>query len=263
MKRKFVAALLVLAMIVGVSTIAMAEEPTETKPTTATKDTGDAGIAYEKGKVEVTDPDDPLIPGEEDDDGNKIGPWSFVTDRNLDFGKHDVLTNVDEQRFASWMEYRKADTDYVGIIIKNGTVAKYQVVVGIEQFYATSEADPNKKVETLLGFELELVTGAFKVKDDAGNTINITNPHGRTVERPEKATANSTHTGFKIDRDYTGGKIDAGNNGEDPVTAQVFDIPGLGIHAASWGGVLTVPPSSVAEIGEAQAVMTWNIMNVV
>jgi len=261
MKRKIVAAVLVLAMIMSVSAIAMAEEPepTETKPVTTGK--GNAGIAYEKGKVIVTDPDDPLIPDEKDDDGNKIGPWSFVTDRNLDFGIHDVLTNVEEQRFASWLEFREPDTDYVGIAISNGTVSKYQVVVGIEQFYAESETTPGTKVPTLLGFELELVTNNFKAKDDAGKTINITNPHGWDVENPENAGANSSHLSFKLANDYRGGKIDAGNNGKDPTTLQVFDIPGLGIHAASWGGVLTVPPSSVAEIGKAQAVMTWNIMN--
>jgi hypothetical protein len=268
MKRKFVTAVLVLAMIMSMGTIAMAEEPTEpteTKPTPATTDKGDAGIAYEKGKIEITDPDDPLIPDEEDDDDDeKEGPWSFVTDRDIDFGKHDVLTNVQEHRFASWLESRSADKEYVGLVVRNGTVTKYQVVVGIDPFYATSEQAPNGKIQTLQGFELELVTPDFLAneRDEDGNLVNITNPYNRTVTKAEKAGANSSHLNFKAEDNYRGGKINAGNNGADPVTKHVFDIVGLGIHAASWGGVLTVPPSSVTEIGEAQAVMTWNIMNV-
>jgi hypothetical protein len=255
MKRKFTAAVLVLAMIMGVSTIAMAAEPTEpTEPTepkavSVTQDSGDAGIAYHEGIVEIIDLGNALIPAPQD------GTWSFVTSRDVDFGKHDVLTNVDEQRFASWVEFRDAGTDYVGIIIKNETVAPYRIVVGIEQFKVGNNA-------TLDGFQLELVTSAFKAKDDDGKTINITNPHNKPVDNPLKATANSTHLGFKLADDYRGGTIYAGSTGKDPLTAEVFDIPGLGIHAATWGGVLTVPPSSVTEIGEAQAVLTWNIMSV-
>jgi hypothetical protein len=244
MKRKFVAAVLVLAMIFSVSTMAVAEEPTE--PVLATSDKGEAGIAYIKGTVDVVETDDPDIPGKEDPNNKE---WDFRTDRNIDFGEHDILTNMTEQRFASWLDHRYADTDYVGIIIKNGTVSPYQVVVGIEQF----EAD---KEPTLIGFEFELVTKDFDKMD------TITNLYNHKMEGPENAAAKSTHTGFKIEDDYKPGLINAGNNGKDPLTAHVFTVPGLGVHAATWGGVLTVPPSSVAATGEAQAIMTWNIMSV-
>jgi hypothetical protein len=249
MKRKFAAAVLVLAMIMGVSTIATADEPTEPKSTPVTQGSGDAGIAYQQGSVEIINLGNAAIPVTAD------GKWSFVTSRDVDFGRHDVLTNVTEQKFASWVEHREKGTDYVGIIIRNGTVAPYQVVVGIEQFKAGNN-------ETMKGFQLELVTSAFIAKDNDGNTVNITNPNNKPVDNPLNAGANSTHLGFKLAENYRGGTIYAGSESVDPLTAQVFDIPGLGVHAASWGGVLTVPPSSVTEIGEAQAVLTWNIMNV-
>lgn len=261
MKRKLTAAALVLAMIMSVSTIAMADEPTEPtepKQVTATSGSGGAGIAYQEGKVEIINLGNAAIPVTDD------GKWSFVTSRDVDFGKHDVLLNVDEQRFASWMEHRTAGTDYLGIIIKNETVAPYQVVVGIDQFFAPNALAPNGKAPTLTGFQLELVTSAFLAteRDAEGNLVNITNPYIKEVTNPLKASANSTHLRFNLATDYRGGTVDAGNNGKDPTTAHVFDIPGLGVHAASWGGVLTVPPSSVTEIGEAQAVLTWNIMTV-
>jgi len=246
MKRKFVAAVLVLAMMFSVSTMAVAEEPNEPEKVLVTSDEGKAGIAYIKGDVKVVDPDDPLIPGKDDDDDTE---WDFRTDRNIDFGKHDVLTNINEQRFASWLEHRWAETDYVGIIIKNGTVTPYQVVVGIGEFKAENGT-------TLKGFELDLVTKDFK----GMNTIS--NLYEHKMEPPDRATAKSTHSLFNLERDYDEGKIHAGTDGKDPLTAQVFTVPGLGVHAATWGGVLTVPASSVTAVGEAQAVMTWNIMNV-
>jgi hypothetical protein len=251
MKRKFTAAVLVLAMIMSVSTIAMADEPTEPKPPPVTQGSGDAGIAYQTGSVEIINLGHAAIPVTED------GKWSFVTSRDVDFGRHDVLTNVSEQKFASWLENRTAGTDYVGIIIRNGTVAPYQVVVGIEQFKAGNDI-------TMEGFRLQLVTNTFAAieRDGTGNLVHITNPYVKEVTNAVKAGANSTHLGFKIGDHYRGGSIDAGNNGQNPTTAHVFDIPGLGVHAASWGGILTVPPSSVTAVGEAQAVMTWNIMNV-
>jgi len=239
MKRKFVTAVLVLAMIMGMGTIAMAEESSEVKGK------GEAGIEYIKGEIEVIEPNDPDIP--------KDGGWN-ATSRDIDFGKHDLVQNVTEQRYASWMEHRTAGTDYVGITIRNGTLAALSVSVEIEKFYV----DPTgAKIETLTGFELDLVKAGFiaKDKDDVEGKANITNPNKKTLADPDKATANSSNKEFDKAEDHKEKKISVGNS------ATILYLPGLGVHAASWGGILTVPQNTVSEVGEAQAVMTWSINN--
>ena len=238
MKKKFVAAVLVLAMVMGMSTLAMAEETEEKDP-----NKGEAGIAYVEGEVEILDPEEPDVPG---GDG-----WSFLTNRDIDFGEHDVVQNVTEQKYASWMEHRDAGTDYVGIVIRNGTLAPMSVSVEIEEFFVGS-------TETLAGFELELVKAGFiaRDKDDGDDKANITNPNELTVTNPVAAIANSTNEDFDRTTDHKPGSLFAGS------TATILALPGLGIHAASWGGILTVPQNTVEDLGEAQAVMTWSINNI-
>jgi len=243
--KKLTVAVLVLAMIMGMSTMAAASTP---KLEATGK--GEAGINYEEGKVEVIDEKDlPELPKKEE--------WDFRSNRDIDFGEHDLIFNATEQKYASWIEYRKDengvkiddDSDYVGIIISNGTKDTLSVVVGIEQFTAGGE-------QTLKGFVLDLVTQGF---DPDGY---VTNPNGHTVTLPVGAKSISTNPVFDVNGDHKMGKIDAGNDGEDPVTAKILELPGFGIYAATWGGVLTVPQHSVEEIGDAQAIMTWNIMSV-
>jgi hypothetical protein len=239
MKRKFVAAVLVLAMIMSISTMAMAEEPDATE-------TGKAGIAYEEGSIDVITPGDPDEP--------KGPEWSFVSDRNIDFGEHDLIQNAAEQRYASWMEHRGEKTDYVGIIISNGTLDPLTVAVEIDVFEVGGKT-------TMVGFILELVTNEFvarAVKGPEGEQPNITNPYDKTVTQPEKANAYSSNSDFKKADDYHKGTIFADKGG----SAVILELPGLGMHAATWGGVLTVPQNTVEDLGEAKAVMTWNINRV-
>jgi len=232
MRRKFVAAVLVLAMIMGMSTIAMAEEQKN--------NTGEAGIAYKEGKITIIDPKDPDIPGGDD--------WNFATSRDIDFGEHDVVQNVVEQRYASWMENRGDDTDYVGIIIRNGTLAKLSVSVEIDKFFIDPE-DAN--IATLEGFELNLVKNGYMEKNKGA----ITNPYNKEITEPVKAVSNSSNKDFDKNADHLEKIISVGN------TATILNLPGLGVHAATWGGILTVPQNTVTDLGDAQAVMTWNINN--
>jgi len=252
MRRKFVTAVLVLAMIMSMSAIAMAEEPTEptepTEPVTAPKDKGNAGIGYKEGTIDIIDPGDPDVPG-----GNN---WNFVTNRNIDFGMHDVVQNVVEQKYASWMEHRGAGTDYVGIIFRNGTLKKANVSVEIGEFQVDTE---DGRVSTLKGFELRLVKhdSIIIVDPKEDEVADLTNPYNKTISGPVNAISNSTSTAFSKETDHNEGKISAGSAG-----AQILNLPGLGVHSASWGGILTVPQNTVVNLGESQAVMTWSINNI-
>jgi len=257
MKRKFVAVVLVLAMIMGVNTIAMAVNKLT--------DTGDAGIAYVEGKIIIIDPGEPEIPGGKD--------WEFVTNRDIDFGEHDLGDNITEQRYASWIEHRGTDTDYVGIVINNGSLDELAVNVQISQFYIVDEDidDLTDGTPTLLGFELDLVTqkkftaidaaaaaAANEGKDDDDEMVvaNISNNKpANALSQPDKAIANSTNKEFDPDADHKPGKINATSS-----AATVLELPGLGVSAAAWGGVLTVPQNTVEDLGEAQAIMTWTIL---
>ena len=246
MKRKFVTAVLVLAMIMSMSAIALADEPTEPeKP----NNLGQAGIAYKEGSIIITDPGDPDIPGGND--------WSFKTNRNIDFGLHDLAQNVVEQKYASWMEHRFPGTDYVGVNIKNGTLDRLNVTVEISGFSVTQgEGDEAVRIPTLKGFVLNLVTSDFIARFEPGEEnlpVTITNPNKKVLGQPDNATANSTNTAaFEKDRDYKGGMLTEGGK------ATILNIPGNSVNAASWGGVLTVVQNTVTLLGEAQAVMTWN-----
>jgi len=242
--KKIIVAVLALTIITGMSTIAMADEK---KPDATDK--GKAGIAYERGTVDIIDDDNPIIPKE----------WNFLTNRDIDFGEHDVFTNMTEQKYASWMEHRTKDTDYVGIIVSNGTSDPGDVTVGIGPFMAGN--DLVGRNATINGFELELVTGDFEARDEEedGKKVTITNPHDHELKQPKGATVKSTHDKFNAELSYHSGKIDAGGEDEDPLTASVLSFPGAGVHAATWGGVLTVPANSITYDGEAQAIMTWNI----
>jgi hypothetical protein len=253
MRRKFVAAALVLAMIMGMSAIAMAEEPTTPEDT---KNKGTAGIAYKEGKIVIVDPDDPKDPNQPDIPTGE--GWEFVTNRNIDFGLHDLSQNIVEQKYASWMEQRGPGRDYVGIVIKNGSTDKLTVTVEIGKF---SVGTGDAAVTTLEGYILDLVRDNFKTSDtediENGIKANITNPYEKGLLDPEKATANSTNSAFNKETDHKDAELFAGGK------ANILNTPGIGVHAASWGGVLTVPKNSVTIVGDAQATMTWNFERVV
>ena len=251
MKRKFVAAVLVLALIMGMNTIAMAKETSE----------GEAGIAYLEGEIIVVDPKDPDKPDKpfepDDPDVPNKETWSFMTSRNIDFGKHDLTQNIKEQKYASWLEARGVDKDYVGVVIKNGTTDPLTVTVEIDKFVVI---DDNAKPETLKGFILDLVKDDFiaRVTDEGENKANITNPNDiKNITNPVKATADSTNPTFNKAKAHHNGQLTVG------VKATILDTPGIGVHAATWGGVLTVPQNTVAKVGEAQAIMTWSFERVV
>jgi len=243
MKRKFVAAVLVLALIMGMSTIAMAEEPSK----------GKAGIAYEEGKIIVVDPKDPDDPDKpfepKDPDVPGIDEWDFMTSRNIDFGKHDLTQNIKEQKYASWLEARGVNEEYVGVVIKNGTTDPLVITVEISDFKMKDEIP---EIKTLTGFILDFVKDDFIANADAENG-NITKPIGKDVINPLKATANSTNPTFNKATDHRIATLSAGGK------APILNTPGIGVHAATWGGILTVPQNTVAKVGDAQAVMTWNI----
>jgi hypothetical protein len=72
------------------------------------------------------------------------------------------------------------------------------------------------------------------------------------------AISNSTNPTFDKVEDHKNGSIYASADS----SATILFLPGLGIHAAAWGGILTVPQNTVVDLGEAQAVMTWSINNI-
>jgi hypothetical protein len=242
MKRKFLAAALVLAMVMSMSAIATAEEPTEPK---LPPNQGEAGIAYKEGSIDIIDPDDPDVPGGND--------WSFATTRDIDFGLHDLSQNLVEQKYASWMEHRFADTDYVGVNIRNGSLDRLTITVEIGEF-SVAQGEGQPRIPTLKGFVLRLVKEGFITKVE-GDDKNVTNPNTKPIGNPDKATAVSSNAaGFNKADDHKEGTIYAGQGSKAPI----LHLPELSVSAASWGGILTVPQNTVERLGEAQAVMTWN-----
>ena len=204
--------------------------------------------------VDPKDPDKPDQPFEPDDpDVPGIDTWNFMTSRNIDFGEHDLSQNLIEQKYASWMEARGVNEEYVGIVIKNGTTDKLQITVEVGNFTLKDEA---VKTTTLDGYILDLVKDDFipKLADADGKNGNITNQKIDDITKPEKAKADSTNSKFDKATDHKPATLQSG------LKATILTTPGIGIHAASWGGVLTVPQNSVVKIGEAQAIMEWNIL---
>lgn len=176
----------------------------------ATSETGTGTIEFEDG-------DAPIIVDPDPDD-----QWEVAMDRDLDFGLQVI--SGDDETYSSYEHSRTPEGRLAGVKIENGSVQD-NWVLQVEIGHFMIEDDDNDLVETMHGFELELVA-----RDEFTNrplTPQVVNDVTLEAE-------------------------------EAPQT--IMTITPVSTIGANWEGFLEVLGGTVLHTGEAQAEMTWSIV---
>ena len=180
---------------------------------TAFASTNEAGT----GTIEFEDGETPIIVDPDPDD-----EWDVALDRNLDFGLQVI--SGDDEIYSSYEDARDPEDRLAGVKIENGSVQS-NWVLQVEIGHFMIEDDDNDLVETMYGFELELVVyEEFTNRPLNPQTVND------VVLEAEGA----------------------------PQT--IMTITPVSIIGANWEGFLEVLGGTVLHTGEAQAEMTWSIV---
>jgi len=169
------------------------------------------------GTIEFADGDTPIIVDPDPDDA-----WEIALNRDLDFGLQTI--SGENQTYSSYEDARDPADRLAGVMIENGSV-QTDWVLQVEIGHFMIEDDDDDLVETMHGFELELV-----VYDEFTN-------------RPLTPQVVSDAT------------LEA-----EGAPQTIMTITPVSIIGANWEGFLEVLGGTVLHTGEAQAEMTWSIV---
>jgi hypothetical protein len=166
MKKKLIAAGLVLSLTLSVSAVAFATST----PAPETSQAGIDFVEYEFENEGVYDPDPGPGPGPNPDLPGDPSVWAGIRSMELYFGEHYV--SFDEEIYCS---YDDGDS-MAGMAVVSNT--PWTVAVSISDFYVDGDVAPGN--ETMVGFELQLIPNG-DVASFRGNE-SLLNLHTVTID---------------------------------------------------------------------------------